>query len=263
MVAPFSARLRHRLRRRHRVSDSSLLRFRQDADVEVDEEVHDHDVNGCHLSIGDSAGSWAAQAVVDDLRRDAYELTEVPFLPGEVAIDVGAHVGVFSTYLAKQHPAITIYAFEPVPPNFALLVRNLERNHVPNVVPVNMALTADGRSIDMAVHLGLNSGGASAHRESLDVERHRRFTMESVTLDDALDELGVDRVKLLKIDCEGSEHEILTAAESLRRVEYLRGEFHINPHLEAQGHSIEGLVAHCEAVVDPAKIAYVECRMAD
>ncbi len=50
----------------------------------------------------------------------------------------------------------------------------------------------------------------------------------SVSLQDVFGQHKIKKLKLLKIDCEGSEYEILynTSPKTLMNIEYLQGEFH-------------------------------------
>lgn len=56
-----------------------------------------------------------------------------------------------------------------------------------------------------------------------------------------LERYEIDRCRLLKINCEGAEYEILHNTHVLDRVDYLSSEFHINQRLEQDGYSIESL----------------------
>ncbi|SRR6266545_2940317 len=59
--------------------------------------------------------------------------------PGDVVVDVGAHIGYFTLLLAALvGPKSRVFAFEPDPDNFALLCRNVELN---GSDPVLLALT--------------------------------------------------------------------------------------------------------------------------
>ena len=60
---------------------------------------------------------------------------------------------------------------------------------------------------------------------------------------------NLDKVKLLKIDCEGDEYEILYATNQLHKVEYIRGEFHLNNRLRQEGHSWDDLATYCANIV--------------
>jgi FkbM family methyltransferase len=225
-----------------------------------DTVVRRMEVAGITLEIADLAGSVAAEAVRDEVGVGAYDFSDIPFEPGDVVIDIGAHVGIVSTWLARAHPGVRVLAFEPVPDLFRLLVGNLARNGVGNVEAANLAVTADGRAVDMVLH-GSNTGGATSQL-GLEVTDHRHYTVPSTTLDRIFDEHGIDRCRLLKIDCEGSEYEVLLTSRRLGRVEHLRGEFHENRHLRAQGYSMEALRRYCERYVDAGNIRYTPCQMA-
>jgi FkbM family methyltransferase len=234
--------------------------FRSPPADPTDVVVRRLDVAGLPLEIADLAGSVAADAVRDEVGIGAYDFSAIAFEPGDVVVDIGAHVGIVSTWLARTHPGVRVLAFEPVPDLFRLLVANLERNGATNVLPANLAVTADGRDLEMVLH-GSNTGGATAQL-GLDVTDHRRYRVPSTTLDRIFEDNGIDRCRLLKIDCEGSEYEVLLSSRQLGRVEHLRGEFHENRHLREQGYSMEALERYCGRYVDPGNIRYTPCQMA-
>jgi len=149
-----------------------------------------------------------------------YSGPDLDLREGEVVVDVGAHVGIVSIYLADEFPGIRAIALEPVPANYARLVRNLVMNEVQGVVPLNLAMTSDGRDVVLRGNLAQNSGGASIYAQSAFVAMARSITFERL-----LETFEIERVALLKIDCEGAEHEILTS-DVLAKVDRIRGEFH-------------------------------------
>ena len=61
--------------------------------------------------------------------------------------------------------------------------------------------------------------------------------VDSVSFDDLMNKESIDHCDLLKLDCEGSEYEILQrcAPDTLRRVRRIVGEFHEGPHLSGTG----------------------------
>jgi FkbM family methyltransferase len=220
-------------------------------------------IGGVRLAVPNGGGSATLGTIVRELNKDEYGLDEIRFQPGDVVIDIGAHVGLFSCYVAKRYPFLRVVAVEPVPPNFASLQANLRANGLSNVTALNLAVTGDGRDVDIMVDLRRNSGGGSAQQRRVRVPTHSYFTVASTTLDALLEEHAGGRCKLLKIDCEGSEHEVLHASRRLDQVEYVRGEFHINQRLRQQGHSIERLVEHVQRHVGPDRVRYVGCAMAE
>lgn len=221
------------------------------------------EVSGVPLLLADQAGSVAAEVVAGEVGSGAYDFSDIDFQPGDVVVDVGAHVGIVSIYLAKRHPFLRIYSYEALPPVFEELQRNLVRNQVTNVEAFNLALSGDGGPVQLVAHLGSNTGGGTTSFSNLDLPGHDRFEVASVTLDQVFARHGIDRCALLKIDVEGAEYEILRASTQLRRVDNLRGEFHENRHLLDQGHSMRGLADHCAGFVPRDRIRYTECIMAD
>ena len=188
-------------------------------------------------------------------------MNQIPFIHGDVVIDVGAHIGLVSCLLGRRYPFLRIYAFEPNEENYRNLLLNLKMNRISNVIPSQRAITADGRVLSMIMNAN-NTGGATGQLRDLHLPGHTNWEAESTTLDAVFEENGIARCRLLKIDCEGSEHEILSTFSRLGQVEYLCGEFHINDYLKGKGYSTEGLLAHCKRYVDPRKIVVTEIEMA-
>ncbi len=118
---------------------------------------------------------------------------------GDVAIDVGAHVGYFSRHLS---PLVKrVYAFEPDPTNFALLVKNTRR--FANVTPLNMALSdSSGEQPFFLVP-------DSTFRHTLVSEGGYPHIMVSTTTVDDFMESKKERVSFVKIDVEGHEQSVL------------------------------------------------------
>ena len=176
-----------------------------------------------------------------------YHLDRIEFSPGDIAVDVGAYVGVVSIYLAKKWPGIRIIAVEPVPENVARLQFNVDANGVADwVTIVNKAITGDGKPIT----LWGQAGGNLVLSEFNRVQEIRRVA-ESITLPELFKVYNVEQCKLLKMDCEGSEHEILFAHDDiLDRVEYLSIEIH-----HVGGHNSQTLADLCRCHIPEDKLA--------
>ena len=214
--------------------------------------VQRYDIHGTELFIGDVAGSIAATWVANETLLDEYGLNRIEFAPGDVVIDVGAHVGLFAIYLAKRHPEISVLAFEPEPVNFHNMLANIAANRVVNVVPHHLAVTRDARPFTLERPPG-NSAAASGYcgpREGL-----ARATTASITLDGIFERFGIVRCKLLKVDCEGAEYEIITSTSVLDRVDWLSGEFHVSRSLRDRGCVAEELLDFVRARIPPERIA--------
>lgn len=219
-------------------------------------------IRGIDFDAYDDKQSFTVGCVTQELIADRYAFENVEIRPGDIILDIGAHVGVFSIYAAKKHPEARILAYEPSPTNYARLLRNIEAAGVTNIEPHNLAVTADGRDIELSWERS-NTGGTTSLRK---VNGHLIEQAQSTTLDAIIDGLSpfvgeIKRVRFLKIDAEGSEHEILRAATHLDLVDYLAGEFHSNQFLEQQGHSILGLYHYLKGHIPAERITYTSCVM--
>jgi FkbM family methyltransferase len=225
--------------------------------------LHKIVVNGITLLGYDQRLSQMVLENQQTIHNDLYGLSGINFEEGDIVIDVGANIGFISIYIAKRFPFLKILAFEPLPENFENLLRNIQVNHVHNIRAINKAITRDGRQLEMIVNYTNNSGGGTACLRDMRLPGHTYRTVNSVTLDDVFREEGIEKCKLLKIDCEGSEHEILMNTKVLNRVEYLSGEFHINENLSKQGYSNEGLEKYCRQFIPKERLCIISIRMAE
>jgi FkbM family methyltransferase len=147
----------------------------------------------------------------------AYEPGEVSIFrrllrPGDVALDVGAHVGFFTLLAAAAvGPNGEVYALEPAPDNYASLEANVKLNGFRHVILKRAAAGKEPGTIEMGVTAagGSNTGGYTQDGEG------RSFTAQAITLDDYVaDRIGDKPVRLVKIDVEGVEPLVL---EGFRR----------------------------------------------
>jgi len=154
-----------------------------------------------------------------------------PKLSPKVILDIGANIGITSVYLANQFPKAKIYAFEPVPENFELLKRNTVA--YPNVKAFCVALGARDGSFEINLSDNPdNFGGFSFHDAGSNTTNKINVVVRQAQ--QFMDECGIDRVDLIKIDTEGSEYEILSSISSalLQQVTWIVGELHGNKDYE-------------------------------
>jgi FkbM family methyltransferase len=218
------------------------------------------DLAGTPLLIADAEGSNTAEIIATEMACDEYQLSRIRFAPGDVIVDVGAHVGMVAIWLALRNPRVTVIAVEPEPLNLLHLRANIAANGVGNIVVVPLALTADRRTLPIARPHD-NSGGAGCYYDRTD--GYATSEVHSTTLDAIFEQFVPGRCRLLKIDCEGAEHEILPASRALKRVDWFAGEFHINSRLKAQGHSNEALIALVARLIDRDRLSIKSINMGE
>lgn len=131
--------------------------------------------------------------------------------------------------MAKKYPFLKIYSFEPVKCNYDNFLENIKLNKIPDgIINVeNKAITKDGRDVKMFFDR-LNSGSSSIIRKINSNSDEVLDKVYSITLDEIIKKYNINTIKLLKIDSEGSEYEILenTKEENLKKILHFRGEFH-------------------------------------
>jgi FkbM family methyltransferase len=122
-----------------------------------------------------------------------------------VIIDIGANSGLFALRIKQLYPSAQISCYEPYPPNFEQLENTIALNGLESVTPLRKAVGAQPGQARLFIHKR-NMGGHSLYAaEALGSDC---VEVEVVNLASILDELRHD-VDLLKIDCEGSEFDIL------------------------------------------------------
>jgi len=130
---------------------------------------------------------------------------------GMVVLDIGAHLGYFTILASKLvGNEGRVYAFEPEPNNFPLLLEHIELNNCKNVIPSRMAICD---KVGMAP-LYLSSDSAS---HSLFVQKSQRLVhVETTTLDRYFEGRNEgNKVDFVKMDIEGSEMKALAGMENL------------------------------------------------
>lgn len=136
-------------------------------------------------------------------------------IQGSVFVDGGAYVGDTAFSFLDYDPA-TIYAFEPDPRNHAALVQNIERNKMQQrIIPLAQGLGHKAESRSFCA----GQRGASRVASSAEVAGGQGGAeIETVPMDDFVDQQGIERVGLIKLDVEGFEKEVVQGAlETIKR----------------------------------------------
>ena len=149
--------------------------------------------------------------------------------PDPIVIDVGANIGIFSLRLSALRPDSTIFAYEPHPRNVDLLRKNVEMNPRLNVHVFSCAVSGRPAS-DRKLFLdpekpytptaSLEEGFSASNRKSVSVD--------TTSLSEIVEKNALERIHLLKLDCEGSEFDILfnTPPDIMARVDAITMEVH-------------------------------------
>ena len=127
--------------------------------------------------------------------------------PGDVAIDIGANIGALTVPMARLvQPDGAIVAFEPQRAIFEVLCNNLRLNGLANVQALRRAAGSTMGSIrvpPLDYRRTDNFGGVALG--GADGEEVQLVTIDS---------LNLPRLRLLKVDVEGMEHDVISGARA-------------------------------------------------
>lgn len=167
-------------------------------------------------------------------------------------IDVGANIGNHTLFFANEINASHIYSFEPIYETCWILKKNIEINHLENIVNV--------------INCGLSDHDARAELDSYD---YNNIGATSLDVSDnkgsmiikRLDDYNIHHVGFIKIDVEGMELGVLKGAEKtiLREKPYIMIESfpkrfdNVRNLLMNYGYRYEHLDDDCNYIFFPAE----------
>jgi len=179
------------------------------------QKVHD-----IEMTFLDVQNSWTVTEVFEELRKNPYGIDDAILTKDDILIDVGGNIGMFSIYAHMKY-GCRIIAFEPVKENYDNFKRNILLNGLnPKMFEIhNCAITnIDGGEIKIG-KFDFNSGGAS--------KCYPYVSNNEICKTETLNKYLTPDCKFLKIDCEGSEYDIIpTIINELNNFDYIGIEYH-------------------------------------
>jgi FkbM family methyltransferase len=162
---------------------------------------------------------------------------------GEIVVDVGAHIGLYSLIAAKKvGPSGKVIAIEPDPENCTLLQMNLELNGLTNVTILKHAAFSSSSTLKLYL-----PGKERGFTKLSTIMPSRAVTEDylevaATTLDQLMLHQGITEVNWIKIDVEGAELEVLKGATATLSVS-------TNIALLIEVHNVNNMDLH-SAIVD-------------
>ena len=172
------------------------------------------------------------------------------FSPNSVFWDVGANVGVYSLYAALR-PGTKIVAFEPAAINYFLLAANVEANNLDKQVDCLLVGLSNERAI---AHLEVSQfmpANSFSFRGKKNKPYPGRQAALMVSVDQLIEDYGLECPNYIKIDVHGLTEEILDgAAQTLQRSDVREVHIEYSPEAKDGPHIVEsleraGFVASC------------------
>ncbi len=180
------------------------------------------------LRTGTSDAMLLRESVQRDLPRE-YDVR--PAVAPQVILDIGANIGAVTAAFVRRWPQARVYAFEPLPENFALLRHNVAQFPQVTALPYGLGAETAQRCYVRSDDPRNYGGGGFLPKGGTQAPDASGLELPIVAVAEAFRELGLARVDLIKIDTEGSEFDILTNLPPavLDTVQVIVGELHNKP----------------------------------
>lgn len=143
--------------------------------------------------------------------------------PGDVVVDCGANIGIFTRYAYKLG-ASRVISFEPAPDNYRCLVKN-----VPNMSNDIHNKAVSSTNGNKTLYLDKNAGGHSIIKEDINnTKLGTSVNIPCINLDSLFDNGTVSKIDFLKVDVEGAELEVFEGISdaNLSKVDRIAMEYH-------------------------------------
>lgn len=211
-------------------------------------------------------GEESALDVYKDVYEDeSYIQQGLSIKPGDVVVDIGANIGLWSLFVLEQVPQIKLVAIEPIRQTFEALEKNLQDHQPPDssVTALNIGLAEQEKTATFSFYpnipqlsseipfdhdhffksmSGSNEGGnvlaglvsrvttwANAKIWSL---RHQPqiVTCQLKTLSQVIEELQLDRIDFIKLDAENAEWGVIAGIsdDDWAKIQQMSIEVHTN-----------------------------------
>lgn len=140
--------------------------------------------------------------------------------PGMNVLDIGAHIGYFSRLFSELTGGTgRVFAFEPHPLTYDLLLKNINSCKCKNIIPIPKALSDKNDTVDFFETA--DSGKHSFFRVFESLSRidskgyafKNKLIVNAIKLDDFLLKIGNPEINFIKMDIEGAEPKALRGME--------------------------------------------------
>ena len=188
----------------------------------------------------------------ETFKRGQYSRPSFELRVDDMVIDIGANIGMFALWAEPQIPRGRLICIEPNPCALECLRMNIHQNNLRNVTIVPAAAGSEDGTMELVCHPGWE---AMAHSTAVDApwlftsskmggtarwlmqcffrHRHQAAAAKPIVvclmpLSRIMEDHGVTTLNFLKIDCEGSEYEVLRSLDAAHwaRIERVVIEYH-------------------------------------
>jgi FkbM family methyltransferase len=177
--------------------------------------------------------------------EDFYELSS--FLPSlqedAIIVDIGANVGFFPVLILSKRPKATFFCYEPLPANITHL-KKLKKDNPAFEKQLNIfqyAVTDKNEgSITLFTEENPDESSIASIHQSFDTRNKSSITVPVTNLAAIVSNNNLNKIDILKLDCEGAEFPILynTPSSVFEKIKFILLEVH---NLDNEKQNVEAL----------------------
>jgi FkbM family methyltransferase len=177
------------------------------------------------------AGNYSVfkEIFVEDFYRIKEIINKLP--SNGVVVDIGANEGFFAALILSKKKDATVYAYEPLPYNLKKInkLRQINPSFADKIILHDEAV-ADGSSetIRLFMQQENNESSIASIYKEFDERNTKSIDVPATTIAKIIADNNLNKIHLLKLDCEGAEYAILYSAEAsvLKKIKCILIEVH-------------------------------------
>jgi FkbM family methyltransferase len=155
------------------------------------------------------------------------KLLESLLRPSDIFVDIGGNEGYFSVIASSLVHDGKVYCIEPQSRLQSIIAENVKINNSNAIELYRLAISNQAGEVELFLRPSTNTGASSLFR-------HWKIgsikeTVPAITLDEFFWQNSINRIRLLKVDCEGAEYLVFGGGKSVieqKLIEFIALEYH-------------------------------------
>jgi FkbM family methyltransferase len=162
-----------------------------------------------------------------------------PVNKGDIVVDIGAYIGGYAKWV--ENKGANVVAIEPHPSSYHYLKMNTSFKKGTYLIKKVVSSKGDVRFLNNISTLYLNERNPSEH--SIVKISDWYIPRETIHLRNIIEEIYGNGNTILKMDCEGSEYDILfNSQDILDKIDRIIMEYHVPKYWGVTGYTVQDLV---------------------
>ena len=201
-----------------------------------------------HFDVPESLYQVFKEIFMADVYNISYLTAILPEKP--VVVDIGANAGYFDVLLLSKINKAKIFAYEPLPYNIDMINSAVNQNPwlQQNLFFNQKAVTGIKKeNLELYMENTSNNQVVASVFQDFDVRNNSKISVPCISLTDIILQNNLRNIDLLKMDCEGSEYDIIynTDKNLIQRIKIIVAEVH---DLDSEKNNITSLTQYLKSL---------------